>query len=129
MRRDGIWENWSRSSRISSIQSIDGFFFKEGFSRDFVLMTFDEFRVDEGWRILDPFVGSGTTLLAAKEYGVDAVGVDAAPLAVFVSQVKTADYDLDELIRLGIGFYPARSGNMISQMLADSLRDSSSSLP
>lgn len=86
--------------QISGIRSIAGFFFKEGFSRDFVLMTFDEFGVDAGWRILDPFVGSGTTLLAAKECGIDAVGVDAAPLAVFVSQVKTADYDLEELIRV-----------------------------
>ena len=100
MKKDGIWENSSHLSQISSIQSIAGFFFKEGFSRDFVLMTFDEFGVNDGWRILDPFVGSGTTLLAAKECGVDAVGVDAAPLAVFVSQVKTADYDLDELVKV-----------------------------
>ena len=58
---------------------------------------FKEFGVRSGSRVLDPFVGSGTTLLAAKEVGVDAVGVDAAPLAVFVSQVKTADYELEKL--------------------------------
>ncbi|RLG01505.1 MAG: hypothetical protein DRN49_01105 [Thaumarchaeota archaeon] len=63
-------------------------------------MIFDEFGINDEWRILDPFVGSGTTLLVAKECGVNAVGVDAAPLAVFVSQVKTADYDLEELIRV-----------------------------
>ena len=48
-------------------------------------------------RILDPFLGSGTTLLACKELGIDGVGVDVAPLAVFVSQVKIADYDIEEL--------------------------------
>jgi len=58
---------------------------------------FKEFGVGPGKCVLDPFVGSGTTLLASKEHGVNAVGVDAAPLAVFVSQVKTADYDLEEL--------------------------------
>lgn len=58
---------------------------------------FKEFKIKSGDTVLDPFVGSGTTLLAAKEMGVDAVGVDAAPLAVFVSQVKTADYDLEKL--------------------------------
>ena len=60
-------------------------------------MMIKEFDVRRGSRILDPFVGSGTTLLAAKELGIDSVGVDAAPLAVFVSQVKTADYDLERL--------------------------------
>ena len=58
---------------------------------------FREFGVREGWRVLDPFVGSGTTLLACKEAGVNGVGVDVAPLSVFVTQVKIADYDLDEL--------------------------------
>ncbi|MEM1524524.1 MAG: class I SAM-dependent methyltransferase [Nitrososphaerales archaeon] len=48
-------------------------------------------------KILDPFCGSGTTLLVAKEFGIDACGVDASPLAVFVTQVKLADYDIDEL--------------------------------
>ncbi|MEM2211694.1 MAG: class I SAM-dependent methyltransferase [Nitrososphaerales archaeon] len=73
------------------------FYFKEGFSRDFVIKIFDIFKVREGMKILDPFCGSGTTLLVAKEFGIDACGVDASPLAVFVTQVKLADYDIDEL--------------------------------
>ena len=56
-----------------------------------------EFQLSSGSRVLDPFVGSGTTLLACKEAGVDGVGVDIAPLAVFVSRVKIADYDLERL--------------------------------
>ena len=58
---------------------------------------FRELQIGSGSTVLDPFLGSGTTLLACKEVGVDGVGVDVAPLAVFVSQVKIADYDLDEL--------------------------------
>ncbi len=73
------------------------FYFKEGFSRDFVHLMIDLFKLNDGAVVLDPFVGSGTTLLACKERGIDAVGVDAAPLAVFVSQVKTADYNIREL--------------------------------
>lgn len=57
----------------------------------------EELGLRRGSRVLDPFVGSGTTLLACKERGIDSVGVDAAPLAVFVSQVKTADYDVEAL--------------------------------
>ena len=57
------------------------------------------FEASSGFKVLDPFLGSGTTLLACKELGVDGVGVDVAPLAVFVSQVKIADYDVEELKR------------------------------
>ncbi|MGB9724770.1 MAG: DNA methyltransferase [Nitrososphaeria archaeon] len=70
------------------------FHFKEGFSRDFVMMIFDQFKLREGDWVLDPFCGSGTTLLASKERGINSVGVDIMPLAVFLSQVKTMDYDL-----------------------------------
>ncbi len=73
------------------------FYFKEGFSRDFVLLIFNWLRIKSNDLILDPFCGSGTTLLASKEFGVNAIGVDASPLAVFVTQVKTEDYDLEKI--------------------------------
>ncbi|MEM3769351.1 MAG: DNA methyltransferase, partial [Nitrososphaerales archaeon] len=73
------------------------FYFKEGFSRNFVLLMLDWLDIKIGNWILDPFCGSGTTLLTSKEFGINAVGVDASPLAVFVTQVKTEDYDLDKI--------------------------------
>ncbi|MGV8176837.1 MAG: DNA methyltransferase [Candidatus Bilamarchaeaceae archaeon] len=47
--------------------------------------------------MLDPFCGSGTTLLWAKQHGVRSIGVDASPLAVFASRVKTRGYSPEEL--------------------------------
>jgi len=76
------------------------FYFKEGFSRDFVHLLIDLFKLDSRSVVLDPFVGSGTTLLACKERGINSVGLDVAPLAVFVSQTKTADYKIEELIKI-----------------------------
>ena len=73
------------------------FYFKEGFSRDFVVKMFEILGVKAGAKVLDPFCGSGTLLVVAKEFGLYAYGVDASPLAVFVSQVKTADYDIAAL--------------------------------
>ncbi|MGC9202511.1 MAG: DNA methyltransferase [Thermoproteota archaeon] len=68
------------------------FYFKEGFSRDFV-----EYAVNllgyEPKVVLDPFVGAGTTLLYAREKGYYGIGVDASPLMVLISKVKTRDYD------------------------------------
>ena len=39
--------------------------------------------------ILDPFCGSGTTLVEAISLGFDAVGIDVNPLACLISRVKT----------------------------------------
>lgn len=42
----------------------------------------------KGQRILDPFCGSGTTLVEARLFGVDAIGVDVNALSVLLSKVK-----------------------------------------
>jgi site-specific DNA-methyltransferase (cytosine-N4-specific) len=39
--------------------------------------------------VFDPFCGAGTTLVAAVEYGLPAVGVDLNPIATLISRVKT----------------------------------------
>jgi len=49
-------------------------------------------KLSPGSKLLDPFAGAGTTLLAAKQYNFSAVGYDLSPLAVFVSNVKIANY-------------------------------------
>jgi DNA modification methylase len=50
--------------------------------------------VRPGGRVLDPFAGSGTTLVQALESGYDAVGVDIAAFNCLLMRVKTARYDL-----------------------------------
>ena len=39
--------------------------------------------------VLDPFCGTGTTLVEAKKLGISSVGVEALPMSRFVAQVKT----------------------------------------
>jgi hypothetical protein len=46
-----------------------------------------------GQRILDPFAGSGTTLVECTTYGAHSVGVDVSAFNVLLSRVKTAHYD------------------------------------
>src|SRR5918996_252483 len=53
--------------------------------------------VRPGGRVLDPFAGSGTTLVQCLESGYDAVGVDLAAFNCLLMRVKTAEYDLDRL--------------------------------
>jgi DNA modification methylase len=73
------------------------FHFKEGFSRDFVFLMLDRFRVKDGKWVLDPFCGSGTTLLSCKERAINSIGVDVMPLSIFLSQVKTLQYDIEKM--------------------------------
>lgn len=39
--------------------------------------------------VLDPFCGSGTTVVSARLYGARSIGIDANPVATFVTKVKT----------------------------------------
>jgi hypothetical protein len=50
-------------------------------------------------RVLDPFAGSGTTLVQALESGHDAAGVDIAGFNALLMRVKTRPYNLDALRR------------------------------
>jgi hypothetical protein len=47
--------------------------------------------VPAGGRVLDPFAGSGTTLVQALESGLDSVGVDIASFNCLLMQVKTRE--------------------------------------
>jgi DNA methylase len=53
--------------------------------------------VKRGGRVLDPFAGSGTTLVQCLESGYDAVGIDIAAFNCLLMRVKTAEYDLFQL--------------------------------
>jgi DNA modification methylase len=73
------------------------FYYKEGFSRDLVFSLIEKFSISPQNLVLDPFCGSGTTLLACKQKDISSIGLDVLPISVFASRVKTADYDAEEL--------------------------------
>lgn len=55
-----------------------------------------EYKLKPESLVVDPFVGSGTTLVSANLFKCNAVGFDANPLMTFISEVKTTwDIDLD----------------------------------
>ena len=81
------------------------FLFPHSFSREIVNELLVTWKLSPGSKLLDPFAGAGTTLLAAKQYNYSAIGYDLSPLAVFVSNVKVAHYtqaivsDWERLVR------------------------------
>ncbi len=61
--------------------------------------------------ILDPFMGSGTTLVQAKELGIHSIGIDVSDFNCLISKVKLDDYDIiklesiaNEILKLTLAF-------------------------
>jgi len=81
------------------------FWYKEGYAPQLVEYSIERFVQNRKLEtvnrkpalILDPFCGVGTTLLAAKQKGIASIGIDASPLAVFVSKTKTQNYEKSDL--------------------------------
>ncbi len=48
----------------------------------------EKFDIGKKRRVLDPFCGTGTTLVECKKLGVASVGIEANPIAHFASQIK-----------------------------------------
>jgi hypothetical protein len=68
-----------------------------GFSPLLITFCFDRFGRPVG-PLLDPFCGSGTTLLAGGALGVASYGLDLSPLSVLAASVKVAQHDPEELL-------------------------------
>jgi hypothetical protein len=63
------------------------FRYSAGFSAQWAQSVIDEHHAKGATRVLDPFAGSATTLLAAEDVGVESYGIESHP---FVSRVASA---------------------------------------
>ena len=89
------WGRWMTPKHARATARHRWYLFPHSFSPEFVVALIDEWCLTSADLLLDPFVGSGTTPLAARARRVTTVGYDLMPLAAFVSNVKSYSYQLD----------------------------------
>lgn len=65
-----------------------------GYSDHLVSGLIDRFDLSANDRVLDPFCGTGTTLVECMKRGIPSIGIDANPSSCFAAKVKT-DWGLD----------------------------------
>lgn len=74
------------------------FYFPHSFSPRLVFQLLDNWSLPSGSKVVDNFVGSGTTLLACRERGMACLGFDLSPLAIMVSNTKITSYEPEILL-------------------------------
>lgn len=84
----------ARNSLANRVQAADQAFhnwyrFVLSFPPHLVRDYFHQFEVRPGQVVLDPFCGTGTTVVEAKLNAIASVGIEANPMAYFASTVKT----------------------------------------
>ena len=73
-------------------------YYYAAFSASFVASTIKALDLHSDSVLLDPFIGSGTTSVVAKQMGVPSVGIELNPAAYFISRGKVAwDFERNEL--------------------------------
>ena len=75
--------------------------YKGKFNPQVVRAVGNMLRLERGAWVLDPFCGSGTTLLEAAHIGWNAIGLDLNPLAVVISNAKIRAMRISERVLQG----------------------------
>jgi DNA modification methylase len=102
---DNSYEHLVHLSRVGYVPIHRWLYYQEGYSLSLVSRVLSHLNVNGKALVLDPFAGSGTTLLAAKERGNGSIGFEINPFSAFVARVKTLNYsdkDLNELTKFKI---------------------------
>lgn len=89
-------ESFNSGNRQITRYSVHGLHeYKGKFNPQVVRTLINLFNIEEGQKILDPFCGSGTSLVEGIYSGVSSIGTDINKLAVFIANTKIKAMQID----------------------------------
>jgi len=86
--------------QLNKFKEIHSWFpYLAGFSDDLVESIINEYHITKNHKIFDPFAGSGTTLLSAKQRNIFSEGTEINPFVSFVANTKLySEYNFSEVL-------------------------------
>lgn len=78
--------------------------YKEGYSIDVVNKVLSKYNLNKNDVILDPFIGSGTTALAASYLGLQTIGFEINPFSYFLTSTKLDNYTDSDILNFKENF-------------------------
>lgn len=73
------------------------FYYQEGYSPELIKKVLKYLNLNGSTHLFDPFAGSGTSLVAAKELGIKATGIEINPFSCHMAISKTQNYSEAEI--------------------------------
>ena len=96
--KDESYEYLVNFSNVASKPIHRWFYYQEGYSPELVTKILEHLGVTNTTKfVFDPFAGSGTTLLVAKQSGMKSLGFEINPFSAFMINVKTRNYTQNEI--------------------------------
>lgn len=102
---DGEYTDYFRIIQKNITRSVNQYLthwiypYKGKFHPQMIRALFNIIGLKEGDVVFDPFIGSGTTAVEARLFGINCIGIDISPLCVLQSKVKVESLDVLEEIK------------------------------
>lgn len=92
--KNGGYSNYEDSTDLARHR---WYYYKEGFSPNFVEKAIEQSGIEKKDVVFDPFNGSGTTTLSAALAGYKSVGVEVNPFTSFLASTKLKNVSIKEI--------------------------------
>ena len=76
------------------------FKYREGYSHTLIQELIKRSKISKDEYVIDPFCGSGTTVIEANLDGFSGIGIDINPMSSFISKIKCCSYTHQEVQEL-----------------------------